>query len=693
MSTRITINVTNNKLVQQNKEDQLANRYEWILKQQEDRVAEEIKKDVVEKTAQETAAREGAIPEYRVIEETIATRDEGNVGGWLDVSRMRKAKLSGGMEEAVRFNVACGNGKKWVSVESRPDFDFPIADPIPGPIVSIEGVLASTVWFSPETDSVTNFGPPPEGAVVTDQNPFEPNIFGNTEESYDAFQEWLAGTPFDRFDPVTEEARKTLQMRKYEVSGQEPAKVNYAYLVYPVTDSKAILTTRIHWGARGFLGESFGAIDNGSFTEENTGDEFGQSPKVVFELYWRVPENGAQIPTNLIDIRNDNLGPDSETATIYGSLKFFFYYVFEKIEPDPDLRIDYYTTLADLFEAFPSLVPAQNDYITKVHGPDNFAFVITHDKVKEIEVPDAILEAYDVRYPAFVWSGDYFDGFSYLPQWIFETTGYEQWNQIPGSAHMGASNSRFYLPRDDEGTGVLVSGKNEFYPNTYLYGSPGIFDYLDSGFNDWELIQALTVRSEYLAQDPPLYSPDHTKKKGAFEFLTKYTDGSYYALQWLFLTAEQREKALPAYREWYGLQELEIDEAPKNPVFYYSYLKQTKGGVTYNTGAPYVDVWLDNSEDDWDFDRPYVLMKNDLNWSKAIETISLSPGRKLPPSYAQSEFNRETHPYIDDWSEVATGYSPPTNDKKLEHRLAVISWTAWGKNWSAKLKKLGFKFS
>lgn len=111
MTTRININVYNNKLVQQNKEDQNANRYDWILKQQEEKIAAEIQQIKAEEAAQQRLINAGAVPEYKVVEETSAQREEGDfMGGWVYETKQDIVEQEWITDNTNKYRVAVGSG-------------------------------------------------------------------------------------------------------------------------------------------------------------------------------------------------------------------------------------------------------------------------------------------------------------------------------------------------------------------------------------------------------------------------------------------------------------------------------------------------------------------------------------------------------------------------------------------------------
>ena len=705
MSTRIDITVSNNQLVEKNQRDPEANRYEFILRQQEDELARRLGQELDEQEAEEeVAAQEGAIPEYRVKEETSAKRKEQRMGGWLDVNWMHYREFAPGSKEKIRINVGCGNGSKWKSVDIDPEFPIFPSTLQPGPVQTIQGVMIRYDAVFPPVDGDSSdppfpitYPPPPDGAYVITKNPFEDipgndptnggiGIFGNE----DTWKEWIAGTYFDNYLEDRNLNVLDLKVKTLAQSAEPESIPRMSYLVYPVNDEKAILTVRNYWTYSKEYTEGVTAEDGGRITLQNTGFPEFTAPKVVFDIYWQVPEGGAIIPSY------PYFGyQDSRQLQVFGSFKISIYYLFVKeLEPeDPSIAFEYYLTYSELLDAYPSLQTGPPTVQHREYGPVNYAFSITHDQVKEIEFPTLLEDKYDERFPAFPWVSTgvdrgFYDGYSVLPDWAPDFLGgYEEWIHLPASSYMGAGNARYELPFNSSGEGPNFGVASDVTtPQTYQFGTPGIYDYVESDFRDPDFWESF-IQSDYApASGTPIFSPDPFMPKSGFNFARAVypnnNSGGYNIYKYLFLKTEEREDS-PLHSA--ATENTEGLLAPRNPAFYYSYFRQTSAGLDYF----YNDMFSDTAPLAWfPADESVAVPTN--RWRPAREYMLLRSNRVLPPNLANTDYERTTHPYIDLWDGAEFNESGGLIGTVVDTHLSTIAWTGWGRNWSSKLKALGF---
>lgn len=110
MTTKITLNVSGNRLLESNKEQQLANRNSFLESKVDEKFFKEVK--AIEATAPPPAV--GAVPEYGIQQETSAQRKGGDFGiGWLYETYLDSFENPGVTLEQYRIAFGSGDGSSW----------------------------------------------------------------------------------------------------------------------------------------------------------------------------------------------------------------------------------------------------------------------------------------------------------------------------------------------------------------------------------------------------------------------------------------------------------------------------------------------------------------------------------------------------------------------------------------------------
>lgn len=681
MTTKISVNVSGGDLVQQSKELQIANRRQHLQKEEDERFLDDVVR-IEQAKAEFIAATQsnGAIPEYNVIRETSAQRDAPFTGGWIDVHRLSPDNASGGVSGRglkdfyTQISVGSGDGRNWQTYEWPTESSVVTGLNIyqDGPYITVPGFRAGVTTSQ---NAIVDPSELPPNADITTRDPYADEIFSSQEN-------WNLYT----------DSNKDLSLYAKAVSVPENTEW-ISYLVYPVDERVAIVTVRGNRMLRRTDRTVLSAVRDPAISVLDDGPVFDIFPSSVDPIfsygvslpqYWLIPPGGKEIVVNGLTY----LLP----ANKYLRLTWYYWVLNdqEQVLRSRDSIIDFY-----------AIVESGPQYQTDKQSL-NLGFTVSATKVKTIELPTALVDQYEARWPLYDWEnvsptlGPTFDAFAKLPQYVWEETGTALSIQNYLSSCIGTSaNARVDLEYGRTGYGWNSDFTDTPFPPTYLMGSPGIFDYAESNFNDWQFsTTSLTdkiVQSAYApATGTPLFTPDHQVRdsgfKSLFESKQQLASPPDLIMVWLYLTDAQRQESAANYPTYLGLNGNEVPyqwsniQAKSDPRFNFSLLKNTVDGVVNNNAQCSKFSWVSSSPDD----QANCYMKDELvnpprNWVKWIYSLQLSRQRVLPPSLYVSKLDAATHPYLD-----------PSVAKPS---LSMIFWTAWGRSWRAKLLELGFNSS
>lgn len=650
MSTQINVTVGASRLVDQSRSNQQANRSQFVEAQQQQAAEQESRAKVEAERLRIAQAREAAVQEYGIDEETSAQRN-GGMGAWLDVNTVYKPfknetftpTLRKGYwveDDALQVSVAPAGGKGWVTetLYCESGIKGGTGDTEFSGGTDYDGFLTFVQSF-PLANAISEL---PPGAEET---PYDPRIYVPTDNSEN--QELF----FDRNKLISIGPKRV-------TSGVEDRRIA-TYIVLPVDDNTAIIVAPV------FIGWVTSEIVQAG--AEPPGDLFAQ-----------VPEGPARVGVRYI--------------------KYF------KVDPSEVNGEDRWIVIWGWYELRDNennLILSLSEFGIEQTGPfavnkaarDNLCFVVNNKKARRIPLPSAAAEKINQRFPDYVLKS-ILGGFTYaLPDSFsidyWDPSGSKSWTQIPGVSSMGASASRVPLATENDGQGPFYGKQDDFRAPTYLFGSPGVYDYFDADLNDYDLanwffddnfaqigyLPGKVVSSAYASPSTPLFAPDHTVPNSGFEYLSAFDNNTGHALTWSFMKPVDRAAGIGIYTEASPSVSWLSAVPSAHPAFYFSYFTQTISGVEFDLAKQY--AWVSAVEGD---KLPSGYMKQsgfateNAGWRRYNQSIKLSPSRTLPPSLLFNNPARTLHPYVD----LTSPY------------LTLVSWTGWGRNWRSQLTALGF---
>lgn len=151
MTTRITVNVSGNRLLENNKEQQLANRNSFL----ESKVDEQFIKEVKAIEATVPPPPVGGVPEYGIQQETSAQRKGEDLGiGWMYETYIDSFENPGETEEQYRIAFGSGDGSSWEYIDLAQDTPSGLPPPTRYGFyelsTELEIIDEKTVFFAPQ---------------------------------------------------------------------------------------------------------------------------------------------------------------------------------------------------------------------------------------------------------------------------------------------------------------------------------------------------------------------------------------------------------------------------------------------------------------------------------------------------------------------------------------------------------------
>ena len=638
MSTKITVNVTGNQLVQRNKEEQLANRNSQLEKEIDAKFAEDIK--AIETEAIKQAPALGAVPEYRVIEETSAHRKGGGYGnGWL-LKTFESNYLHGYADkEKMRIAVSSGNG------ESSAFFDLEL------PMPALDGF------------TLTRAGYKKWGKVYFDTMTF-PLIEGNLNPICPD----LASFSVDRSNFFIE---------SYNVIDR------FFVDIMPISKDAAIV---------------FGSAYLASYIQRS----YDQNPATDYILPAGYEISTSFVIGELAVILSSQPNPNSPcfwlgTYDPQGDSVSFVNYPYG---PSGRLRYawilrygigDFPVDGSDRTVGEPKFIPLNAyTYSTQIVRK-NFAFYVDHKKCREIDVPTELAQKLEAIAPTPNFNaGGVVDAWpSVLP--IGLGFGFNSDDSSWGEIRFGTPSIYDIIDNDFDyelffREEPVKSKYNKRPPLIYPDFASGEYkegDFIGSAFN---FNQQLQPNSYVVAADPALSSSVYLNT-----YFATYADTFFYLPSDLLIGNRQAHPRAESFYYTYSQLKSILDQAPEDPVYFLTQKQPTLPpevpGITFNPELnPQVPTWLPATE----------------NPRKVVE-FSLSPNRVLPEALFNPDDTDhpliEPQPVIDRHINIAIGTPTALADfSKLPYAYTPYSfitllWSDWDRPWRSNLFKLGFKAS
>lgn len=586
MSTNITINVSNNQLVSNNKEQQLANRQAFIEAQQlkdieklarNEKEEQEIKKEPLR-------ARDGAVPEYEVVPETSAQRDETAIGlGWVYESYEDVLEQTYVDKNRFRVAVGSGDGSSWKYVDLEVDVPLNARDRILES--GSAGVYTATVLRNNFTNYLECFGTQAPETIIREYeydhifNP-GPTLYGTFVIPISDNEALLVGSACLRW----------LVYKRVVISSQSFS-VSAPYVYGTTTLGQRII------------------IDQSTFGEKT-----------------------------IIDSGGNPTGGTIEASCFYSA-----------------------TTSGNFDNLFN---PPPWEIIDHKVSRQNFAFLITAKKVKQISVSNNLEDLLEEIFPT--------------PEPV----------QIGNNFGWSVS---FWPDTDYSAAGVGFNVSNLW--GSVIEGAPTIFDILENE-NNFDLYRNATdAASDYIA-NIPRYSPDALLDPGdpldkeissiysAFYFGARLTsrplvpgpppsivavfaDISEYA----YLTPSQREESHFYEYASTAIKDI-VSKMPANPALAFMEIRNPADGVSQlQTGAN-------------------VKWQPTTGFNRKKISVALKPGRLLPPALYSIDLT--PHPMIRKQRTFqAPSFVSGAGTPYSTFRLSTVIWTAWRRRWQFKLRELG----
>lgn len=681
MSTKITINVSGNRLLQQSREAQTANRQQQAQKEVDEKFLADVRRyEQAELARQAIAQREGAVPEYQIQEQTSAQRG-GGMGGWLDVTYMPRKVIFGlpfewADDDCFQVSVGSGNGTKWATKLIKPGFDK--SDPPIGTATYYNSLNVGYVVYarSPQNTTVPIYTSLPEGAVV-----LADDIRKSTYV--------LAGINQTGLVPYYREFGLAVGF-----GGSGNTILDVAYHVLPVNNDNAIVLVPTNQSYYVNLFErtvAVGGAPPNIYTNSIKNSfqfiELGVGSALQFALY----------PYPGIIQRVFCKYPLEETAT------------FPEQPAEAWFAVDLawcFVNGANAFyptNYFDVTSPAQSRYNKDYR--ETAAFVVNSNRVREIEVPTEVSELFSVRYPSREYIingafGSYQD--PEVPAELSDQTFLYGWIQKPMTPYIGASSD------SKEILGLARNTGTDYRPQPLIFGTPGTYKYFAESLIDTRFWQYAGINDELpnllVSLNPAtypvsLFAPDPAAPQSAFKYMRDVyvatkdedlpstdlavftTEGSRF--KWPFLNSEQKQFVLDKFpSQSSGPYTLTLTAPDNSPTFDFSYYRNTFNEAVAIEVVLERNTWLTADQSKWRLvgaDPGYYYMRAE-GWTKYSRSIRLSPARILPPSIYLEDPESDGHPYLG-------------GKYNNLHTLCMLAWTAGGKSWIPQLLALGFKGS
>ena len=530
MSTQITINVSGNRLLQQSREAQAANRQQLTQKEVDDKFLADVRQ--IEAAALQ---REGAVPEYRIQEQTSAQRGGINFGmGWLYESYEDSFQHPYATQaEKYRIAVGSGDGKEW----AYQDLELPIPDLSGFQLTSVNGYRRT--GFQPvDTISFTSFD-------ITSIPPGQDACLGNRTWNVDRSSLWV--------ESYSKQRRNVYFTAP--VGGQDGCVLIGSAFIYNYIQKTHAEVAR---AVEVLTGDVESVFTNGSgyrFLKSvtKTGTDPNTGLPISFNCFWEMPfsnTSGLGVGQSL-----NQYGPD-------GRETFAWVYQYGTVD-NPQV-----------FE------PPANTYAHNEVVRVNYAFYVSPTKCRKLEVPAELAALLEERFPTPSWQPLFNDepwqsvdtnapGYGYLE----EVGGFAEFNFGTPPVYTAIKNDLDFEPyKSTEFTKDPFNRRSSMAAPDFTSGR-----YVDGVFRDstFNFDQQVNLDSfvYYPADDPDDYSQPSTLMR-----MSEYT----------YLTNAVREAS--AYYEFSNYKTI-IDRIPADPEFWISYKPSSPNGIALNNETDF-PTWL-----------------------------------------------------------------------------------------------------